>query len=258
MGRGAGGYAQVVRIHVALTPKMLLEPATHAIAVVDVLRATTSLVAMFDRGLSRAIVAETLRDARKLSLEKLSLLCGESKGLPLAGFDHGNSPAEFASLTLKNKSAVLWTTNGTRALAAAAQAPFVAAAALTNRRAASRRLVAEAERRSIDVQVLCAGTERGTAFALEDTAVAGALVDEMMALAPAARLSDSAWAARHLWRFYRGEASRAFRHAAHGRALAALGFDHDLEYAAQVDVSDVVPLLAIEDGLKTMRVARRT
>ena len=88
-------------------------------AVVDVLRATTSLVTMFDRGLARAIIPDTLRDARALALSHFSLLCGESKALPLAGFDYGNSPAEFATLSLKDKSAVLWTTNGTKAIAAA-------------------------------------------------------------------------------------------------------------------------------------------
>jgi 2-phosphosulfolactate phosphatase len=244
-----------MNVSVALTPKLLRDPAGNAVAVIDVLRATTSLVAMFDRGLIRAIVADTLRDARQLALQNFSLLCGEAKALPLAGFDHGNSPAEFAELTLRGKSAVLWTTNGTRALSAASQAPVVVAAALTNRTAAARRLVEEAERRKTNVSIVCSGTERGAAFALEDTAAAGAMVEAVLDLRPDTNLGDGAWASLHLWRFYRGDAMRAFRHASHGRALAALGFDRDLEYAAQLDVSETVPVMTVEDGVKTLRVA---
>ena len=87
-----------MRITVALTPALLRAPAGHAVGVVDVLRASSSLVTMFERGLLRAIVAGTLRDARQLALRNFSLLCGEVKSAPVPGFDYGNSPAEFAGL----------------------------------------------------------------------------------------------------------------------------------------------------------------
>lgn len=241
-----------MRMTVALTPRLLREPERHAIAVVDVLRASTSLVTMFDRGLIRAIVAETLRDARNLALRNFSLLCGERESNPLPGFDYGNSPSEFSESSFRGKSAVLWTTNGTRAIAAASPAPFVAAGALVNRTAVAQRLVAEAARRKIDVAVVCAGLERGVAFSLEDTVAAGAIVEAARETADV-ELSDSAWAAMHLWRWYRGDAMRAFRHSAHGRALAAIGYENDLRFSAQVDLYDKVPTLFDEAGVKTMR-----
>jgi 2-phosphosulfolactate phosphatase len=242
-----------MKISVALTPRMVREPRSHVVGVVDVLRATTSLVAMFDSGLLRAFVADTLRDARSLALRHLSLLCGEAKALPLAGFDYGNSPAEFAATPLAGKSAVVWTTNGTRALGAVAKAPLVAVAALTNRRAAARRLIDEAAARHLDVTVVCAGLERGSAFSLEDSISAGAVVEAVREADPAVALTDSAWGAMHLWQFYGGDAMRAFRHSVHGRALGAMGFDADLEHAAQLDVSETVPVLWVEDGVKTLR-----
>jgi 2-phosphosulfolactate phosphatase len=246
-----------MEIGVALTPRLMREPRRHAVAVVDVLRATSTLVTMFERGLLRALISDSLRDARQLALRNFSLLCGESKMLPIAGFDYGNSPSEFESLSLKGKSAVLWTTNGTKALGAAAESPAVIAAALLNRRAAASRLVQEARRRHLDAMVLCAGLERGAAFSLEDTVAAGAIVEVAREIEPDIRLADSAWAAYHLWRWYRGDAMRAFRHAAHGRALRAAGFDHDLQFAAQVDVFETVPVLYDEDGVKTMRARPR-
>ncbi len=243
-----------MKISVALTPQLLREPRSHVIGVVDVLRATSSLVAMFDSGLLRALIADTLRDARNLALRNFSLLCGEAKALPIAGFDYGNSPSEFAGAALAGKSAVLWTTNGTKALGAAATAPVVAVAALTNRHAAARRLLREATKRNLEVSIVCAGLDRGAAFSLEDSIGAGAIVEAVREADATVALADSAWAALHLWEFYGGDAIRAFRHSVHGRALGAMGFDADLAHAAQVDVSQTVPVLTMEDGVKTLRV----
>jgi 2-phosphosulfolactate phosphatase len=246
-----------MRISVALTPKLLREPRAHAIAVVDVLRASSSLVAMFERGLLRAIVADTLRDARALALRNFSILCGEMKAMPIAGFDYGNSPAEFSQLALQGKSAVLYTTNGTRAIAASAESPFVAVASFVNRSAVARRLVDEAVRRDVDINIVCAGLHRGATFSLEDSVAAGAVVDAVREIDDTVSMTDSAWAAYHLWRFYRGDAMRVFRHASHGRALVELGFEDDLAYAAQLDASTTVPVLFDEDGVRTLRVHRR-
>jgi 2-phosphosulfolactate phosphatase len=242
-----------MKISVALTPRLLREPRSHVIAVVDVLRATSSLVAMFDNGLLRALIADNLREARDLALRNFSLLCGEAKALPLAGFDYGNSPAEFAGLSFKGKSAVLWTTNGTRALAAASAAPAVAVATLANRTAAAARVIEEAERNASDIAVVCAGLERGAAFSLEDSIGAGAIVEAVRKADSTIVMTDSAWAALHLWQWYRGDAMRAFRHSVHGRALLSMGFDRDLDYAARVDTTSIVPMLYVENGVKTLR-----
>lgn len=242
-----------MRITVALTPKLLREPRQHAIAVVDVLRATTSLVTMLENGLLRAIISDNIQQARKLALKNFALLCGEVSARPPAGFDYGNSPAEFAGLSFKGKSAVLFTTNGTRALSSAAEAPFVIAAALVNRRAAAQRLVAEAARRKLDIAVVCAGVERGTAFSLEDTAAAGAIVEAAMETDATIAMTDASWAALHLWRWYRGDAMRLFRQSKHGRALHEMGFDGDLAYAAQIDIYESVPLLHNDDGVNVLR-----
>jgi 2-phosphosulfolactate phosphatase len=242
-----------MKVSVALVPRLLRDPQTHAVAVVDVLRASSSLVTMFERGLVRAIIPDSLRDARALALRNFSLLCGEAKALPLAGFDYGNSPAEFAQLPLRGKSAVLWTTNGTKAIGAVSAAPVVVVAAFTNRRASALRLVSEASRRKLDIGIVCAGLERGQLFSLEDNVAAGGIVEAVRQIAPDAQMTDSAWAAEHLWRWYRGEPMRAFKQASHGRALARMGFDADLEYAARADISGAVPVLTVEDGVKTLR-----
>ncbi len=245
-----------MKITVALTPGLVREPRTQAVAVVDVLRATTSLVAMFEGGLLRAIISRNLQQARKLALNNFALLCGEIRAVPPPGFDYGNSPAEFAGLSFRGKSAVLLTTNGTRAIAAVAAAPVVVAAALTNRRAAAARVVEEAAKRRLDVAVVCAGVEKGTAFSLEDTAAAGSIVEAVRELDATIALTDEAWAALHLWHWYRGDAGRIFGQSKHGRALLEAGFAEDLRYAGQVDVSSTVPLLFDDGGVNVLRVRK--
>ncbi len=237
-----------------MMPRLLREPRRHVVVVVDVLRATTSLVTMFEGGLLRAIISDDIKRARVLAANNFSLLCGEVDAVPPDGFDYGNSPSEFAALSFKGKSAVLLTTNGTPAINLAAEAPVVLAGSLLNRRAAAVRAVAEAGQRKLDIAVLCAGVERGTAFSLEDTATAGAIVETACELDAAISMTDEAYAARHLRKWYRGDAMRIFRESAHGRALRGIGFDQDLAYAAQIDVSDSVPLLYDDHGLKALRV----
>lgn len=245
-----------MRITVAMVPRLLREPRRHAVVVVDVLRATTSLVTMFEGGLLRAMISDDIAQARELARRNFALLCGEIDGVAPEGFDYGNSPSEFAGLSFKGKSAVLFTTNGTPALGAAAQASFVVAAALLNRRAAAERIVGEAASRGLDIAVLCAGTESGTAFSLEDTTAAGAIVEAACDLDPAISSTDEAYAALHLWRWYRGDAMRMFRESAHARALRGIGFEDDLRHAAQVDTTDAVPVLYDDQGVKTLHTRR--
>jgi 2-phosphosulfolactate phosphatase len=242
-----------VQVEVALTPKLLSQPRRCAVAVVDVLRATTSLVAMHENGLLRSIVSDNVQQARQLSRANFALLCGEVKAVPPAGFDYGNSPAEFSTLSFKGKSAVVMTTNGTRAIAAAAEAPYVIVAALTNRSASARRLIERATHFELDIAVVCAGADRGATFALEDTVAAGAIIEAAHGVDPALHLADSAWAALHLWRWYRGDAMRVFRQSRHGRGLIEKGFEPDLRYAARIDTSSTVPVLSIENGLRVLR-----
>lgn len=237
-----------------MMPRLLREPKRHAVVVVDILRATTSLVTMFEAGLLRAIISDNLKQARVLAANNFSLLCGEVDGVPPQGFDYGNSPSEFAGLSFKGKSAVLFTTNGTAAINIAAEAPVVIAASLLNRKAAARRAVEEAVRRKLDIAIVCSGVDGGTAFSLEDTAAAGAIVESVCEIDGTISTTDEAYAALHLWRWYHGDAMCMFRESAHARTLRSIGFESDLLHAAQLDVIDAVPVLYEDRGLKVLRV----
>jgi len=93
-------------------------------AVIDVIRATSTIATLFGSGVNSIIVAGTLDEA--YSLKKAfpdRLLCGEKGGLKPNGFDHGNSPLEFSTVDLSGRQAILKTTNGTVAFMKAAGSP---------------------------------------------------------------------------------------------------------------------------------------
>lgn len=218
--------------------------------VIDVLRATTSLAAVFAGGALEVVVCGSLRAARgaAAALERAGarpLLFGETRSRRPKGFDFGNSPVELSRAVLRGRTLVCATTNGTRAFLSAREAGAVFAGALANREAVLRAAVHEA--RDGCLTLLCAGREAGSRIALEDVVAVGAFVE--LALGEGVELTDEAFLALGLWRAYGGDALAAFRDAAHGRELEALGLGDDLRFAAQLDVFEVAPRLTRRAGL---------
>ena len=245
-----------VKVDVAFLPGLLRDPAGHVCVVVDALRASTSLVTMVERGLAEAVISDDLNEARRLreTLGPDVLLCGEVGGLPPEGFDYGNSPVEFQRLDLTGRRAVLFTTNGTAALARLADAAAVLVGALRNASAVAQAALLEARRLGVDVAVVCAGNETGALFNLEDAITAGAIAEACFRrapdLAPDLRLdaTDAAVAARRLFRSYEAGPLYGFRTSRHGRHLLGIGLAADVAFCAEPDRSTAVPRLQRRDG----------
>src|SRR5207247_5883456 len=86
-----------MRIDVALLPGQEFENSGSVCIVVDVLRASSSIVTLLECGARPVVAAGNIEEARSLHQRLPSyLLCGERGGLPPVGFDYGNSPAEFS------------------------------------------------------------------------------------------------------------------------------------------------------------------
>lgn len=247
-----------MRIDVALLPALYEHPEQSVCIVVDELRATSTIATMFARGLEEIAVTASVEEARALKAEMPEwLLCGEVGGLPPEGFDHGNSPVEFSTMNLHGQRAIMATSNGTRALVRAAEAPFGLAGSLLNRTTVARAAVEAASRLGIGITLVCAGTELGRAFSLEDTVACGAIVEAIVAGYPGSlddlTLTDSAMAAYRVWRSYVSP-RLALGEAQHGRLLAHLGLAADLDFCAQDDLYTVAPLLERNaDGLLRLR-----
>ena len=108
--------------------------------VIDVIRATTTIVQAISNGARAVYPTESAEEAIKLasSLGREDvLLCGERGGLRIDGFDLGNSPSEYEPEVVEDKQLVMSTTNGTRAFVASEQAERVLPVSLVNLTAAA-------------------------------------------------------------------------------------------------------------------------
>lgn len=231
-------------VDVAILPAEALGMRAECFVVVDLLRATTTIAALFGGGLEDLLVVNELEHARAAAHHEGRLLFGEVGGLPPEGFDHGNSPVEAAATPVRGRRAALFTTNGTAALCALAGRGTVIAGSLANLDA-----VARAATNFENVAVVCAGNEGGRRFAIEDFAAAGAIARKIADLAPGAALGDAARLAMTA-----ADIEQMVRGAAHARALSGLGLGVDIEFALLKDSSAVAPAVVRSgDGWALLR-----
>jgi 2-phosphosulfolactate phosphatase len=212
------------------------------VAVIDVLRASTTIAVALANGAKAVIPFESSEDAimRSKQMERGAFrLAGERRMLKMEGFDLGNSPLEHARESVEGKTVLLATTNGTKALLSMQGARDVVVASYVNLTGVSTMLRA-ALRGGADITLVCAGQDRQ--FALEDAACAGRYVSNISKRLADIDVNDAALAASLIDRKYGDNLMRLFNTAAHGRALAAAGFEGDLAACAAVDSYPVIPI----------------
>ena len=212
------------------------------VAMIDVLRASTTIATALAHGARAVIPFESSEDAvtRSKQFERGALkLAGERRMLKMEGFDLGNSPLEHTQEAVEGKTVLLTTTNGTKALLAVTGARDAVVASYVNLTGVSSMLRA-ALRGGADITLICAGQDRQ--FALEDAACAGRYVYNISKRLAGIDLNDAALAASLIDRKYGDNLIRLFNTAAHGRALAAAGFEGDLAACAAVDSFPVIPI----------------
>ena len=209
--------------------------------VIDVLRATTTIITALERGCPAVLPVELPEEAIELARKfgrDSHLIGGERKGLKLDGFDLGNSPHEYTREAMAGRKVILCTSNGTGAIkqAAAAQARPLYLAALLNAPAVARNLLQAGN----PATLICAG--RGEAFALEDALCAG-LITEQVLKHRGWKGTDAARSAAALWaHFGRTKIAAGLAGTDHGQYLSSIGFGEDLTLAAQVGGSDLIPV----------------
>ena len=217
------------------TLEVLLSPAEFAVlrdrdlsqtvcVVLDILRATTSIVTALANGAQAIIPVAEISEALALRQQRPGvLLAGEREGLRIRGdladgadFDLGNSPREFTAERVQGKTIVMTTTNGTRALRACAGAKAVLVSSFLNLRATYLWLI---ERRPEHLLLVCSGTHNEPA--LEDTLAAGALCERIWNHYAGGHTSDSAEIARRIYPLMQYDLLGAMKHSRNGRRLLA-------------------------------------
>ncbi len=107
--------------------------ATGVVVVIDVLRAFSTAAYAFAKGAEVIRLVSTIEEAFFWK-EKIpgALLMGEVDGLPIQGFDFGNSPAQFDGLRLDGKHIIQRTTSGTQGAVRSMRAEILLAASFCN------------------------------------------------------------------------------------------------------------------------------
>lgn len=211
------------------------------VVVIDVLRATTTILAALEAGARSVIPVQDVEEAKKIadSFSPRPLLGGERDGMRIPGFDLGNSPEEYTPHVVAGRDIIFSTTNGTRALQACRDADQVLLASFTNRSAVANRI-----RTYDNVQILCAGTDGHVTC--EDAWLAGALIDHRCASGPQMILNDSARLCWHSWLSECGSRPSPDRlyelllTAGGSHRLCQLGNHADIRFASRLDGSTAV------------------
>ncbi len=230
-----GDALTMVRIDVAMLPAEALAIGGDCFVVVDVLRATTTIATLFGRGLRSLLVVDDLEVARERGRAEKRVLLGEIGGLRPDGFDYGNSPTEVAAASLADREAVLFTTNGTRALCSLAGRGNVFAGAIVNCSA-----IARVAREFAHVVIVCAGQAGGLRFGQDDFFATGVIATRIAELAPHVEMGDATKLATEL-AASPARLTAGLRDSEHGRITAALGFDADIAFALEADTSGIAP-----------------
>ncbi len=215
------------------------------VIVVDVLRATSSIICALNGGAVKVVPTVDAGDAVALASRlgaRECVLGGERGGVKISGFDLGNSPKEYLSRTVRNKTVIVSTTNGTGALYSVRSADRILLGSMINRTAAAKAAAAE----SGDILIVCAGTE-GQPSA-DDLLTAGAIIDavRMYATVREGELTDMALLCESLYNNWK-EGRFSLAGTFHYSRLAAMGFDEDVAFCFTPDSTDTVPVY--KDGV---------
>jgi 2-phosphosulfolactate phosphatase len=157
-------------IEVCFSPELihLHEVTGKLVVVVDIFRATSTMVAALANGITEILPFADLESCRAMQ-DQGYLIAGERNGLTAPGFGLGNSPVAFLEGNYAGKKLAMTTTNGTLALEKSKGAVAILVGAFPNLQATATYIQSQ----HLDVLIHCAGWKGR--FNLEDSLYAGAL-----------------------------------------------------------------------------------
>lgn len=214
------------------------------VVVIDVLRATSTIVTALMNGARGVISVADMGEASKISQNLDSenhLLCGEKDGVKIDGYALGNSPLEYTREQVEGKTLIFNTTNGTKAVKKSMGSSDVVIGAFLNLSAVSGYL----ESSQNDIILLCAGWKGR--LALEDTLLAGAIIHKLYGGLLPDTAPDGAKVAFGLFEKYRDDINTVIKQSNHAMRLANIVEHDDISYCCKIDLSDLVPSLS--DGI---------
>lgn len=224
--------------------------------VFDILRATTSIVAALANGAEKIIPVGEISGATAIREQQPKvLLAGERDGVRIpasvAGvdFDFGNSPREFTREKVAGKTIVTTTTNGTRALRAAAKSKLVLVGSFLNLSATAAFISKTSPAKLL---LICSGSNENAA--LEDSLAAGALCDLLWKMFHADEIGDSAEMARRIFLDAKSDLAGAMHGSWNARRLNSIpDLRDDVSFCLQRDIFNIVPVLESDGAIRVRK-----
>ena len=206
------------------------------VIVIDVLRATSVMITALANGANEIIPVATVEEAREIYQKEPTgntLLCGERDAQKIEGFHLGNSPLEYTNQIVENKSLILTTTNGTKALNACHTAEEVLIGAFLN----LKPLVQKVKNRD-SLIIVCSGTQGR--FSLDDGLCAALILHEL-SNSRDITTDDLGFTLMKMWKQDNNDLNKTLQNCSHVNFLISKGYQGDIEYCLQLNTSYVVP-----------------
>lgn len=206
--------------------------------VIDVLRASSTIVAALSAGAREVVPVASVEFAVKVSGGMFGgqiLLGGERNTKKIEGFALGNSPLEYTPDIVKGKTIILYTTNGSKAVVKAKFSENLFVCSFLNLGALAKHLFAANK----DVEILCSG--RNNFYSMEDSVCAGKLIAEIQNLKEDVELSDAAKACVSLNKSFGKNILSMLKESEHGKILLENGFEDDLNFCSRLNSSEIIP-----------------
>lgn len=208
------------------------------IVVIDVLRATSTILTALNNGARSVIPVEDMGTAGKIAtnLDPSSyILCGEKDGKKIDGYELGNSPFEYDESTVAGKSLILNTTNGTKTLVRCMHGSKVYIAGFLNIRAVCEQLKND----NNEISIVCSGWKGR--LSLEDVLCAGYIVSEVYEGKIPVEAKDGAKVAMGLFEQFGKDIFNTVHATNHAKRLIGLGFEEDIAYCCEIDKFNFAP-----------------
>jgi len=217
--------------------------------IIDVLRASTTIVTALTNGAKEIVPVGTIEFAVKVSggmFGGQTLLGGERNTKKIEGFALGNSPSEYTKEIVSGKTIVFYSTNGSQAIVKAKYSNNLFICAFNNLES----LAAHLKELNEDVVILCSGNNNF--FSLEDSVCAGRLIQEIADKSSKVILTDSANAASAMYKTFGKNIKKLLRETEHGQLLLNNGYENDLDYCARLNGTNIIPVYS-GNALKVLK-----
>ena len=207
------------------------------VVVIDVLRATSTIVTALYNGCKAVVPVLTVEEAKSIFNQNREsyILGGERNALKIEGFDCSNSPLEYKKEVVRDKELVITTTNGTKAIKGSVGAKNIIIGSMLNGFSVAKKIV------DLDNDVVFVNAGTFGEFSLDDFVCSGYILECLKTNCKAeVEMSDIAATANYMYKSNE-DLSVVLKMAKHYNRIIELGLKDDLEYCSKRDIIDIVP-----------------